>query len=171
MTARPTPEFRQRHDVEPPRVDDRTFRQGWRVRTRLDQLLADARITRAEWQAATEYRSAWAIARELAAIEPGMLRIAGSSSADAAMIARIDAVTQLRHVEDRIGSDASRFLLACLVHDLAWAEIARYVRKDPQTVRDWTVRAIRALARVWLGPQARQDVPPQDRRRQDAEAL
>jgi hypothetical protein len=165
-TTQPTPEFRRHHDVEDPRVDERAFRQGWIVRTRLDQLLADGRITRAEWQAASEYRATWAIARELVGIEPGMIRVAGSSSIDAAMIARVDAVTKLRLVEAAIGSLAARLLLACLVHDLRWAAIARFVRKDPQTVRDWTVLAIRALASAWGTLHGRQDVDPPLRRRQ-----
>lgn len=171
VTARPTPEFRRQHDVEEPRVDERAFRQGWIVRTRLDQLLADRRITRGEWQAATEYRQTWAVARELAGVEPGMIRIAGSSSADDATIARLDAVTKLRIVEDAIGDFAARLLLACLVHDLTWAVVARYVRKDPHTVRDWTVLAIRALASVWAGATGRQDNATSSRRSQSPTAL
>jgi hypothetical protein len=170
-TARPTPEFRRHHDVEDPRVDERSFRQGWIVRTRLDQLLVDDRITRAEWQAASEYRATWAIARELVGVEPGMLRVAGSSSADGAMIARVDAVTKLRIVEAAIGSLAARLLLACLVHDLRWAAVARFLRKNPETVRDWTVLAIRALAEAWGTLHGRQDDRPSLRRRQDAAAL
>jgi hypothetical protein len=171
LTTRPTPEFRRHHDVEAPRVDERAFRQGWIVRTRLDQLLVDGRITRGEWEAASEYRSTWAIARELASIEPGMIRVAGGSSADAATIARLDAVTKLRIVEVAIGSLAARLLLACLVHDLRWAAIARFVGKNPETVRDWTVLAIRALAVAWVGLHGRQDLGPSSRRRQDADAL
>ena len=171
MTAGPTPEFRRRHDVEAPRVDERAFRQGWIVRTRLDQLLADARITRGEYQIAIEYRQTWAIARELAAIEPGMIRVAGGSSADDATIARLDAVTKLRIVEDAIGSLAARLLLACLVHDLAWAAIARYLRRNPETVRDWTVSAIHALARAWTGATGRPDACPSANARQDAAPL
>jgi hypothetical protein len=171
MTAQPTPEFRLKHDVEAPRVDGRAFRQGWIVRTRLDQLLADGRITRGEWQAATEYRLTWAIARELAGIEPGMIRVAGTASADAATIARLDAVTKLRIVEDAIGSFAARCLLACLVHDLPWAAIARHLRKHPETVRDRTVVAIRALARVWDGLQGVRTSGTHKSPRQDAAAL
>lgn len=160
MTARPTPQFRDHHDVEDPRVDERAFRQGWRVRTRLDQLLADARITPGEWQAASEYRETWAIARELAGVEPGMIRIAGGSSADAATIARLDAATRLRLVEDAIGTDRARLLLACVVHDLAWAALARHLGKHPETVRDRTVRAIRALAPAWVSVRGVADARP-----------
>lgn len=170
-SARPTPEFRRHHDVEDPRVDERAFRQGWIVRTRLDQLLADDRISRAEWQTASEYRQTWAVARELVGVEPGMIRVAGSSSADDATIARVDAVTKLRLVEAAIGNLAARLLLACLVHDLRWAVVARYLGRNPETVRDWTVLAIRALAEAWGTLHGRQDVCPSSRRRQDVAAL
>jgi hypothetical protein len=170
-TARPTPEFTAHHDVEEPRVDERAFRQGWIVRTRLDQLLADDRISRAEWQAASEYRQTWAIARELVGVEPGMIRVAGASSADAAMIARVDAVTKLRLVEAAIGSLYARLLLACLVHDLAWARIARFIGKHPETVRDRTVLAIRSLAEAWGTLHGPTGLHPSVRRRQDVAAL
>jgi hypothetical protein len=165
MTARPTPQFRDHHDVEEPRVDDRAFRQGWRVRTRLDQLLADARIKPDEWQTASEYRQTWAIARELAGPEPGMIRITGAASADAATIARLDAATTLRLVEEAIGPFAARLLLASVVHDLAWAVLARHLGKHPETVRDWTVLAIRALAPAWASVRGLADArPPHDSR-------
>jgi hypothetical protein len=170
-TARPTPEFSAHHDVEEPRVDERAFRQGWIVRTRLDQLLVDDRITRAEWQAASEYRATWAIARELVGVEPGMIHVEGSSSADDATIARLDAVTKLRIVEAAIGTFDARLLLACLVHDLAWARTARFVRKHPETVRDRTVLAIRALAEAWGTLHGWQAVPPPLRRRQRLAAV
>jgi hypothetical protein len=51
--------YRQHHDVEIPRVDDRHFRPAWRVLTRLDGLLADKAITAAEWHAAADFRELW----------------------------------------------------------------------------------------------------------------
>jgi hypothetical protein len=52
----PSLEFRQHHDVEAPRIDDRHFRPAWWVLTRLDRLLADRAITSAEWHAAADFR-------------------------------------------------------------------------------------------------------------------
>ena len=52
----PSAWYRQHHEVEAPRVDDRHFRPAWRVLTRLDGLLADRAITAAEWHAAADYR-------------------------------------------------------------------------------------------------------------------
>ena len=50
------PEFRRHHAVEPPRVDASEFRQGWRVKTGLDGLLAAGAITPREWCAALAFR-------------------------------------------------------------------------------------------------------------------
>ena len=52
----PTAAYRQHHDVEAPRVDERHFLPAWRVLTRLDGLLADHAITSAEWHAAADFR-------------------------------------------------------------------------------------------------------------------
>jgi hypothetical protein len=47
-SSSPTPEFRRHHAVEPPRVDANEFRQGWRIRSGLDRLLAGGLITPVE---------------------------------------------------------------------------------------------------------------------------
>ena len=158
LTSAPTREFRRQHDVEAPRVDERAFRQGWRVRTRLDQLLADDRISRSEWQAAVEYRAAWGSARELTAVVgPGTLRVQGNAvDGDAATICRLEAAMKLRVVEAAIGTFAASLARCCVVHDMTWAATARHCQRNPETIRDWTVFAIRALARAWDVPQRRQ---------------
>jgi hypothetical protein len=150
-TQQPSAHYRQHHEVDAPRVDTSAFRQGWRVRTRLDQLLADQRITSSEWQAEVEFRKVWSIACELAGTEPGMVRATGAASADAGLIARLDAVARLRAVEDHIGPLATGLCIACVILDLPWAEIARTMHRNPQTVRDWTALAIRAHAAAWWG--------------------
>lgn len=171
MTARPTPEFRRHHDVEAPRVDERAFRQGWIVRTRLDQLLADDRISREQWHAASEFRVAWGIAREISTPEPGAMRIASSASGDAGAIARLDAETRLRVVEDAIGRFRTALVVACVVVDLPWAVTARFSGRHPETVRDWTVLAIRALAGAWAGPGRTGGARPSSDSREDPTAL
>ena len=171
VSNQPTPEFREHHDVEPPRVDDVEFRQGWRVNSRLDQLRAAGRITRDEWQAAIEYRTTWGIAREIGSREPGMIRIASSGSEDAGVIARLDAAVKLRIVEDAIGKLATALLVAAVVLDRPWADTARRCQRDPHTVRDWTVFAIRALARAWAGATRRRGPRPLQRRPESLDAL
>lgn len=157
-TGRPTPEFRRQHDVEAPRVDERAFRQGWIVRTRLDQLLADKRITRGEYQAACDYRTAWGTSRELRRVNVplGMIRFAASSTPDEGLVRKFDAEAKLVAVEAAIGALATGLVVACVIEDLSWAATARFCHRNPETVRDWTVVALRALARAWG---SRQDAP------------
>lgn len=165
MTNAPTRELRQHHDVEAPRVDERAFRQGWIIRTRLDQLLNDERITRGEYQSATEFRAAWISARELRGPEGGMIRVAGARDRDAATIARLEAARRVRVVEHSLGRLAFALVTACVIEDLSWASIAKYCHRNPETIRDWTVSAIRGLARAWAVATGRQDADPPVRRR------
>jgi DNA-binding transcriptional ArsR family regulator len=168
MTNAPTRELRGHvEDVEDPRVDERAFRQGWRIRTRLDQLLVDQRISAGEWQAATEFRSAWLSARELTARESGGsgIRIAGGRTTDAATIARLEAAKRVRIVEITLGKLAIALVVACVVEDLSWAAIGRHLHRDAETVRDWTVVAIGALSRVWGFATWRHDAGTTARRR------
>jgi hypothetical protein len=149
-TNKPTKEFTRHFDVEEPRVDERAFRQGWNVRSRLDALLTDRRITRGEWQSASEYRQAWEIARETSAPAEGRASVDHAGSGEAGLLAKLAAARKLREVEAVIGALATRLVVASVVHDLAWAVIARKLDRNPETVRDWTVLAIRALDRAWV---------------------
>ena len=152
MTSnQPTLEFRDHHDLDPPRVDEREFRQGWRVRSRLDQLLTAERITRDEWQAARDYALAWAFCRTIRHTDSGMTGIPSSASPGALEGARLDAATKLRIVEEAMGGFATALVVACAVQDLPWARIARPFDVNPETVRDWTVLAIRALTAASAG--------------------
>lgn len=156
--------------IEPPRVDATTFRQGWRVRTRLDSLLSDRRITSGQWQAAVEYRDAWARVLQARRGSPdGMLRVSGGSDAHHRLLGLIDTISRLRTVEAAIGRLAAPLCFACVVEDRSWASIAAKFYRNPETVRDWTVLALRALAVAWAGGQrGGLDVcrdPPRARRR------
>jgi hypothetical protein len=147
--VKPSPEFRQHHDVDEPRVDERAFRPGWRVHSRFDQLLADRKISRGEWQAGSEYRSARALARSMPGPgAPGMVRIVSSDHHDAALD-RVAAVARVHLVELAIGSFATALVVACVVEDLSWASIGRQCQRHPETIREWTASAIRLLAAAW----------------------
>ena len=149
---KPTPQFRRHHAVEAPAVDGNTFRPGWRVSTRLDGLFAAHLITAGEWQAASEYRDAWE--RVLAMARTASLTAAaggGGGDAHAPIVAACDAVERLRLVAVQIGHAADLLVFRCAVEDRPWAWSARQLRRDPHTVRTWTVAAIGALAPAWHG--------------------
>jgi hypothetical protein len=137
--------------IEAPRVDAAAFRQGWRVHTRLDRLLADDRITPGEWQSAVEYRDAWARILGAAGGDLGGARVSGGRDHHDRLLGQLGTLAQLRAVEARIGRLASALCVACIVEDRAWAWVALQCHRNPETVRDWTALAIRALAGAWAG--------------------
>jgi hypothetical protein len=151
MTA-PSLAYRQHHDIEAPRVDALAFRQGWRVVTRLDALHRDGRISAGQWQAAVEYRAAWERALTAGGGGAGALvRIGAGGAGDGAasrLAAAVDGISRVRQVHAAIGGHAALCFL-CIVEDRSWADSGRALGRDPQTVRDWTVLAIAALARAW----------------------
>ena len=139
-------------ELEVPRVDATAFRQGWRVRTRLDRLRADGRISAGTWQAADEYRDAWdRVLAQGGWSEPG--RVGGSGSdPHHRLVSLLTTLTRLRAVEEAIGRLASDLCRACAVQDRSWAWIARAYHRNPETVRDWTADALQLLAAAWGGP-------------------
>jgi hypothetical protein len=147
---RPDAHFRQHHDVEPPRVDERTFRPAWRVRSRLDQLLLTRAISPLEWRAGARYRLTFDTA--FAGVLPGsrLVRTGSARVADASMTARLDALAWLRSHRMRLGTATRDLVEACVVEDLSWAELGRRLGVDPKTARNRTVSALGKLARIGL---------------------
>lgn len=142
MSNQPSEAFRQHHEVEAPRVDHRAFRQGWRVRLRLDALLDDGSITPGEWQSASEYRAAHD-ALTSAGHGPG------SSSPSGGRDARLDRTARIRAVNAAIGPDAAALCHACAVLDLSWRALGARLGVRDVTAMGRTVGALRALARAW----------------------
>jgi hypothetical protein len=148
--AEPSDHYQQHHEVSAPRVDLRVFRQGWRVRTRLDALRADGSITADQWQAAIEYRDAWTRVLADGGGDPGTMRIGrGSNDPHARLWGHLETLSRLRMTETRIGSLATWLCRRCLVEDAPWREIGRQLHRDHKTARDWTIEAVRALALAW----------------------
>jgi hypothetical protein len=142
--------------VDAPRVDASTFRQGWRVRTRLDALLADGRIDAATWQAAVEYRDAWARVLQAVGGSPQGFRVSGAGAdVHYRLLGLLDTLTRLRAVEEALGSVAAPLCFRCVVEDRSWATTALLCHRHPETVRDWTALALRALAVAWAGRRRR----------------
>jgi hypothetical protein len=151
MTSNAPSAARLRHAeaIEAPRVDAASFRQGWRVRTRLDALLAAGRITGDEWLAAVEYRDAYARVWSGRSGDLAGAKVSGGADLHDRQIARIATLTLLADVERRIGALATALCVACVVEDMSWAAIAALCRRNPETVRDWTALAVRTLASAW----------------------
>jgi hypothetical protein len=144
----PSALYRQHHDVEVPRVDDRHFRPAWRVLTRLDRLLADRAITSAEWHAAADYRELVDRVRRGALVRSSSLvRVVGSVFPNWGA-GDLDASGRLQQIQTVLGAWTCALLEAALVQDLSWAALGRYYRCDPKTARAWVIAAIKALRTI-----------------------
>ena len=148
----PSAWYRQHHEVEAPRVDDRHFRPAWRVLTRLDGLLADRAITAAEWHAAADYRELVDQVARAALIRSPIGRAsigtAGHRVFALSLAGELDALNRLRQIRNRLGAWACTLLDLVLVRDLSWAALGRHYLRDPKTARAWAIAAIKALRTV-----------------------
>ncbi len=146
----PTPFYLQHHRVEAPSVDERHFRPGWRVLTRLDGLLADGAITVAEWHAAADFRDMAELALGGAASQSVLTSARAARYDDSPttdrLIARLDARSWLDEVVRAIGTVPCALIKAFVVDDMSWAAIGRRFDVDPKTARAWVIASIKALA-------------------------
>ena len=119
-----TPEFAQHHDVDA-RPGSSGQVAGWRVRTRLDRLLADGHITASEWQAGDHYRSDYEHGELGASMsEPGMPR--GGSGSGCPTASRLDALNRLRHARAKLQA-VEVVVMDMLAQDQSWSAVMRRV--------------------------------------------
>jgi hypothetical protein len=145
-TAAPTPQFRQHHQVETPRVDSTAFRQGWLVATRLDQLLETGAINREAWGAARTWRR-WVETTAPIRAQAWDVRVDRSLAAnDTAMLHRVAAATRLRACAEALGPLRCRLLELHVTRDASWREIAARAGVSDKTARSLLIEALEALA-------------------------
>jgi hypothetical protein len=149
----PTVSYARHHDVDPPRVDASTFRQGWRIRTRLDALHIAGLISAGEYQTGVEFRAACDRVRGMGAQTAPDIRAGGSGRPDGAhgaMLSIVAAQSRLRVVDAQLGPLFSLLCVQCCVHDVSWAHLGRVVHVDPKTARSYAVMALHRLGWVWI---------------------
>lgn len=143
--------YRQHHAVEAPAIDAVEFRPFFRVRPKLEQLLLDRAISIIEYRAGQRFRALAEIV--LAGDWPNAqwldkTRVNGRGGLDLAISRRVDALNRLDAIRRALGPVGFALLEAHLVDDLTWRAIGARYRRDPKTVRAWTIVALRALAAV-----------------------
>jgi|HubBroStandDraft_3_1064219.scaffolds.fasta_scaffold08362_6 hypothetical protein len=144
----PTAEFAQHHDLEAPRIDGRSFRQAWRVQTRLNRLLVEGAITPQAWIAALIFRATWdTVFTGLWSVSRWEPAIASSRPTDDRLVNRLDALTALRRLRSNLGRRDYELIEVCIVDDISWSSLGRQLHVDPKTARTRTVTALRALGR------------------------
>jgi hypothetical protein len=150
-TNRPSAAYRAHYDVAEPQVDGRAYRPGWRVRTRLENLLRTRAIGPREFRAGCEFRAAVQGAfreqrRAAASYDAGTPTGGGFSGP---RLGRLDYQERLQRVGAVLTQRDSRLCVACAVEDLPFGEIARREGCSETSARNWTVDALGALADAW----------------------
>ena len=149
-TNSPSTFYRAHHQVEPPAVDQREYRPGWRVKTGLDGLLEKGLITPRQYRIALGFRAAYERAMK------GAVRVgswgavyvdSGCRGSPAVEIGerQADALDLVRRVEVVLGS-LYTLLVWLVVDDFCWAEIGRRLDVDRRTAKTWCAAAVAALA-------------------------
>ncbi len=145
-TGRPTPAFRQHHDVAAPQVDPTAFRQGWRVASRLDQLLEAGAIERESWEAAGQWRR-WAETTAPARAQAWDVRVDRSlTSNETAMLHRVTAAARLRACAQALGELRIQLLDLHVIRDASWRDISARAGVSDKTVKAMVIEALEALA-------------------------
>jgi hypothetical protein len=162
--TQPLAQYQLHHEVRPPQVDAKVFRQGWQVRTRLDSLLADRLIDHEQWQAARTYRTAWERVLALPGAWAGTRGPGGSGDAHGRMTGLVGVLAVLRRAERSMGPHSTLLCRLCVVEDRSWRGIGDRLGVCHHTARTWAAAAVVVLASVMeaprVAPSRSQPVPP-----------
>ena len=152
----PAAEYRQHHEVEAPQVDTSSFRQAWRVHSRLIGLAQSGRIDHEQLEAAVTW-GAWAERVATPGTSPWRIRVDGGGQGPGDFTCRqLDAAARLRASTAALGASRIALLDACVVEDMSWRRLGQRLGLAAETARERVVEAIAALA-LWL---AGEPVPP-----------
>jgi len=146
----PSEAYRQHHDVAAPQIDASAFRQGWRVSTRLDALLAEGAIEPSDYEAAAALRRDWEAASGVRARPLMSFGARGGPGGSGGGIDRLAALARLRRLGDTLGRFDLRLLEQCVVLDQSWALTGRQHGVADTTARRWTIAALRRLGAAWI---------------------
>jgi hypothetical protein len=146
----PSVEFRRHHQVEAPHIGRSEFRPAWRVRTQLDTLLVRGNIGRDEYLAGDRFRALWHHA--FGSLTPSSLRRAWAALIDNSRQGSeprvpVDAIGRVVELEAKLGKVTFNLLVALLILDLPWTELAKRCRLHRTTVKQYAIRALEELAR------------------------
>jgi DNA-directed RNA polymerase specialized sigma24 family protein len=144
-TSSPTPQFRRHHDVEIPKVDQAAFRQGWRVRTRLNWLLETGKITDEAWDIARVWHR-WCAVIGRVRVQEWTERVDVSLSGYDPHLSRVTAATKLREATGALGQRRILCLELTVLDDLAWAQVAYRLGVSEKTAMLRVAEALEALA-------------------------
>lgn len=146
--SEPSPFYQQHYAVEPPAIDEREFRAGWRRLTQLNKLHRYHAITDLEWRAGQHFYTIVEAADRTQSRAQSFDYAPGGSGFDGGLVRRLDAETRLNKLVRVLGLPRTKLLKLHIVEDLKWRELGRRLGVHPTTARRRTVSAIKQLTSV-----------------------
>jgi hypothetical protein len=143
----PLPHYQQHHRVEPPRIDAREFRPGWRVKTRLAALFENDKISREAFVAGMAWKG-WVEQVGHVRVQSWAARISRGLVLKIPSSRQLDSACSLQDAARALGQKRVNLLMSAIVDDLTWVELGRRLRVQRQTAVKWAVEAVEALA-MW----------------------
>ncbi len=142
----PTPEYRQHHNVEAPRIDGQAFQPAWRIRTRVAVLAERGAIGRSELEAASRWQR-WVEVVSRVAVQSWERPVDCSHRPDDGVgDPKLLAADNLKAAATALGQQRSYLLMWSVVGDEAWSQIARRLGVSDKTVVLRVIEALAALA-------------------------
>jgi hypothetical protein len=147
----PTLEYRRRHAVEAPVIDDGMYRPAWRRVDRIEKLHLAGAISAHEYRAAIEYRGTY----ERGYAGPGGLRAAELTAVrmdkncrrpmPAMTETQARALASLRRIKETLGA-LYDLLELTIIAEMPWTAIGKRLHINQRTARVWCLAAVAALA-------------------------
>jgi|SRR5580692_4052144 hypothetical protein len=144
--AQPSDAYRQHHDVAAPRIDAKSFRQGWRIVTRLDVLFDEGAIDGATYEAGAAFGRDWEVGLNQRSPLMSFGRRGGAPGSGA--IDRLKVLARLRRIAAALGPFDTRLLQECIILDQPWTVTGREHGVADTTARRWTIAALGRLAKL-----------------------
>jgi hypothetical protein len=145
---KPSPQFLRHHNVDAPQIDRTAFHPAWRVRSQLDTLLLRADIDPELYRAAERFRRTWLAA--FGSLTSSSLKHVGQLSPHNPPIGRepflqFQALRRIQDIHAKLDPYCFDILIALLIDDLPWVEIARRRKIHRITAKSHAMAALNML--------------------------
>ena len=150
--ASPTRELRQHHDIEAPGISREVQREAWQVKTRLSGL---KELDDADRLAAERFQRDWDCGIEGVSEGATMERVDCAGGISGPADRQVDALSNLRAVQDALGPTAMLLLEMAIAKDASWVETGRRMGCSDKSARQRAIVAIKALTAHYMAADQR----------------
>ena len=135
----------QHHELLAPVTNGTERREAWRIHTRVAALRKDGSLDDADHVACERFQRDWDIGIEGVSEGGSLERVDCAGGISGPADRQVDALSDLRAVQDAIGPTAMLLLEMAIAKDASWVETGRRIGCSDKTARQRATVAIKAL--------------------------